>query len=413
MKDQAVIIVAYACTPHGGTEHGLGWQWVENTAKKHSKVVLVTRPGREGLPQACIEHGIELIEVAVPEPWRQWTQKFGDVGIWIRIYIWAMAVRRVMSNLNNNGQYAYAHLITFHSIWMPYVFDQLTCPKIWGPVSGGEYVPKSYWGLIGPEKWKEIFRNSLDKCIRKSIERRAKKYDVILYGNTQTQKSIETSRCGVNRIVMPNTVEDKKNDESKRSWRKGDVLQLSFVGSCQGRRGMPLLFRALQRMGDLEWKLDIAGTGSALEYWKQQVLELGIADRVVFHGWVGKDVVDDIYNSSHFFAFPTLRDGGGSGMLEAIERGVPVLALDWGGPADVIGESGAGKLFSVHTPERTINELVNWFDEFFQDKVDYEAMINATKNFDFSRFQWGVKMDLLESGLEESKLNAMKTSNSL
>ena len=101
MKEETppVLIVAYACTPGGASEHGLGWQWVEKTAATR-KVVLVTRPGREGLPEACREKGIELCEVPVPQPWKKWTQGFGDIGIWMRIYFWAVSVRREIKKLN-------------------------------------------------------------------------------------------------------------------------------------------------------------------------------------------------------------------------------------------------------------------------------------------------------------------------
>ena len=90
-------------------------------------------------------------------------------------------------------------------------------------------------------------------------------------------------------------------------------------------------------------------------------------------------------------------------MLEALERGVPVLALDWGGPADVIGDSGAGALFSVKTPEETINSMCLWFARLFEEETVYVDLLDSARSFDLKRFGWSYKQEQLNSALAEIK----------
>lgn len=400
MDDEKVIIVSYACTPNANSEHGLGWKWVEETAAR-KKVILITRPGREGLAEACLTHNIELIEVPVPALGRRLTQKLGDIGIWLRVYMWAPHVRSIVKSITDKQVIKYLHLVTFHSVWMPDVFANCDCTKVWGPVSGGEYVPREYLKWLGPEKMKERFRNTLNRLLDKSIAKKSASYDIILYGNSQTLESIERKRNGVRRLVMPNVVRDEVKAYPAKQWKEGDVFRMAFVGSCQGRRGLSMLFEALKNVKNLDWALDIAGTGQALDYWKTRVKDLGLDDRVTFHGWVGKDVVDKIYENAHLFVFPTLRDGGGSGMLEAIERSVPVLALDWGGPSDVIADTGAGVLFAVDSPEKTTKALVDWFESVGNRTFDYTELAQDVQGYDFTRFRWASKLELLQSALDE------------
>jgi len=390
MRDK-VVLVCYACTPDGATEHGLGWQWVLHTSK-FKDVILVTRPGRKGLAEKCEENGIELVEVAVPSVRRKLTQPLGDIGIWLRIYAWKNKANKKIKEITKAESISYVHLITFHSIWMPDILKDVSTKKVWGPVSGAEHVPESYMRFIGPEMRKEKIRNKINKWIETRLGKKVKDCDLIVCGNSQTLDLVKEQGAKHTRLILPNAVEEKERGCDVRQYDLKGTLNFAFVGSCQGRRTLPLLLQALSEKKDLDYKVEIAGTGPSLAFWKERVEELGIEEKVVFHGWVGKDTVNEIYERAHIFAFTTIRDGGGSGMLEALERGIPVLALNWGGPADVVANTGAGKLISVDNPERSIMEIKDWLDTLIRDERAYNDMATAVASFDFSPFYWETKI---------------------
>ncbi len=384
-------MVCYACEPGGATEHGLGWQWVLRTSQ-FKDVILITRPGRKGLAEECNKNGIELVEVEVPSIRRKLTQPFGDVGIWIRIYSWASNVNKHIKKIVDKETIEYVHLVTFHSIWMPNIFKGVETKKIWGPVSGGEYVPSAYMEYVGPENKKEKIRNRINRWMTKRLVNKAKSCDLMICGNSQTLALANDSGCSKTALILPNAVSKIPKQKARKSYSEGECLNFAFVGSCQGRRTLTLLMSALAKANDIKWKLDIAGTGPALRFWKQYAKDLLISDNIEFHGWVGKDVVDMIYQRAHIFAFTTIRDGGGSGMLEALERGVPVLALDWGGPADVIADTGAGKLITADSPETSIAEIKSWVVGLAEGKINYSEMVEKAENFNFEDYWWETKL---------------------
>ena len=67
--------------------------------------------------------------------------------------------------------------------------------------------------------------------------------------------------------------------------------------------------------------------------------ELGVAERVRFLGWVSDEDLEGLYAAAACFAFPSLAEGFGLPVLEAMERGVPVACSSAGPLPEVAGEA--------------------------------------------------------------------------
>jgi glycosyltransferase involved in cell wall biosynthesis len=76
--------------------------------------------------------------------------------------------------------------------------------------------------------------------------------------------------------------------------------------------------------------------------------ELGLDADTRFLGWVGDDELDALYAASACFVFPSLYEGFGLPVLEAMARGVPVACSDTGSLPEVAG--GAARLFDPEDP---------------------------------------------------------------
>ena len=53
-----VLMIAYACNPEGGGEHGLGWFWAEEALKKYSVPLITTPNALAQLQLQARAHGI-------------------------------------------------------------------------------------------------------------------------------------------------------------------------------------------------------------------------------------------------------------------------------------------------------------------------------------------------------------------
>ena len=85
----------------------------------------------------------------------------------------------------------------------------------------------------------------------------------------------------------------------------------------------------------INWRLDLAGKGSLLEGMRARAAELGLADRVHFHGFVPDDQLEEMYRRAHLFLMPAVQ-GYGIPAIEALQRGIPVLLHRDSGVSDIL-----------------------------------------------------------------------------
>ena len=76
---------------------------------------------------------------------------------------------------------------------------------------------------------------------------------------------------------------------------------------------------------------------------------LGIGDAVIFPGWVEAGDLEGLYRTAACFVLPSLREGFGLPVLEAMRRGVPVACSNASAVPEVAGD--AALLFDPERPE--------------------------------------------------------------
>jgi glycosyltransferase involved in cell wall biosynthesis len=67
-----------------------------------------------------------------------------------------------------------------------------------------------------------------------------------------------------------------------------------------------------------------------------QVRALGLESRVLFTGWVDQKDLPALYNLADLFVFPSLREGFGIPLLEAMACGCPIVTSTTGSPPEVV-----------------------------------------------------------------------------
>jgi glycosyltransferase involved in cell wall biosynthesis len=119
-------------------------------------------------------------------------------------------------------------------------------------------------------------------------------------------------------------------------------LKLLFVGNCVHLKGLEHLIAAMELLGDLQPGLDVVGdvTFEPRYYDKllRQVQSLGLTDRVRFHGAVSPEDLGAFYSQADIFAFPSLYEGYGIVLAEAMHAGLPIVATRTGAVAEILSE---------------------------------------------------------------------------
>lgn len=354
-----ILMIAYACNPEGSGEHWLGWGWAEQASRSFHVHLITTTNHREEAEKHAKIHGIEPHFIPLPD-WLRWsTSYFGRFGSWLRKSAWEHKASRFATELHAREKFALVHQTTFHTFRVPFSATKLGIPSVWGPIAGGEYIPADFYRFIGPLILPESVRRLFNKIwlalppIQKSLQNT----DAIFVSNHTTLGFLPLScrdRCVV---VPPNAMrpEDEKTSPSPRP-DGSEKFRVLYVGHCLATRAIPLVFHALSRLKIKDYEFNIVGSGPALKLWKKSAASLGVGNHINFMGQVGRAELQSYYDKADVFVFPALRDSGGSALLEAMSKGIPVVCLDWGGPAEIIDDSSGIKV-PVTRPQRTIQDV--------------------------------------------------------
>jgi glycosyltransferase involved in cell wall biosynthesis len=106
-------------------------------------------------------------------------------------------------------------------------------------------------------------------------------------------------------------------------------------------------------------RLEIAGSGPERERLESLAVVLGLRDAVRFLGW--RDRVREVMQHWSIYVQPSVEEGLGHSILEAMAEGLPVVAADVGGIPEVVVEGETGWLVPSGDEEtfvRRLEELV-------------------------------------------------------
>lgn len=85
----------------------------------------------------------------------------------------------------------------------------------------------------------------------------------------------------------------------------------------------------------IDWVLDLVGDGSQREELQNLAVQLGIGERVVFHGRVPDARVEELFADAGLFLMPAVQ-GYGLPALEALARGVPIILHRESGVSEIL-----------------------------------------------------------------------------
>lgn len=171
----------------------------------------------------------------------------------------------------------------------------------------------------------------------------ASKRDIINYYGIGEEK-VTVAYPGYNADTVFNIDDKKKINNIKNKYGiVGDYI--IFVGTIQPRKNIVRLIEAFQKIENL--KLVIVGktTGLGREGWMYEDIlrkpkELGIEERVIFTGFVPDEQLNLLLNGAKAFVLPSLWEGFGIPVVDAMSVGCPVIVSDISSLPEVVGEAG-------------------------------------------------------------------------
>ena len=141
-------------------------------------------------------------------------------------------------------------------------------------------------------------------------------------------------------------------DAYKRNAREAiglrdDELGLLFVGQHILEKGIEVIVRALAEIKDVDFRMNFIGVGYAREQMIQLTSELGLSDRVTFHGVIeDREQLRQYYAGSDLFLFPSLYDNAPLVVREAAAVLTPAILPEGSTAAEMVRDGDNGFLTS-------------------------------------------------------------------
>jgi glycosyltransferase involved in cell wall biosynthesis len=220
-----------------------------------------------------------------------------------------------------------------------------------------------------PPAWRAMFRAGMRRAARRA--------DAIVAVSRNTARDlvrmarVEPSRVHVVPLAasLPATSADPAPALDRM---RVSPPYLLFVGTLEPRKNLVRLVRAYRRAAlRLPHTLVLAGPLG----WRAQRLHRELAThgpgRVVLTGSVAAPDLDALYRGADAFCYPSLYEGFGLPVLEAMARGVPAIVADASSLPEVAGDA------AIRVNPRSVRDLAGAIERVLTDRHEAARMAEA------------------------------------
>jgi glycosyltransferase involved in cell wall biosynthesis len=181
--------------------------------------------------------------------------------------------------------------------------------------------------------------------------------DVVFCASEYSRSTVFRYHPAKHVVVIPYGTDTKQPPKRWKQARAGDTLKLLYAGAIGPRKGIHYLFEALNGLPHGSCQVTLAGT------WEDRFRQwLGHRHGIVEYSEVGRvchERLGVLYRECDVFVFPTLSDGFGLVILEAMAAGVPVITTERSGGPDVIEHGKSGLIVPAGDPD-ALRRAIKW-----------------------------------------------------
>lgn len=202
---------------------------------------------------------------------------------------------------------------------------------------------------------KNIERFMIDKKIEHRANRELKYADHFIVASKFTENTLIEN--GVNENLISSCPYGIDHHILNNKARKSNSIKFIYVGRISRLKGVNYLLSALEGLDKSKFSLTLVG-----DYGAEYDLYDKYSNMFNFLGHVTKDELKDIYIEHDIMIFPSLADGFGLVVLEAMSKGLPVICSQNAGANDLVKNYYNGFVFTPNSEVQIIKH-VNYFIE--------------------------------------------------
>ncbi len=413
-----LLLSAYQCGPGMGSVSQIGWHWYRRLAERVPTTLLTHARNREAIDAAggpVADSEIRYVDTEwFAGPLYRFASRLfpkSEHAVFlvssVDFYVYDRDALRLARSLREQGaEWDLVHAPTPVSPLAATRLYRLGLPVVLGPWNGNLGTPKGFGELLKADSpWLYPVRN---------LGRVA---DALIGGTRHARMILtatEATLAGIPRryrdrcvAMLENGVEPetfvptpwprppRPADGAADGADEAEPLRLVFVGRLVPFKGVGLLLEALARFkarSPVPLQLTIVGDGPMRGEWGTEVTRLGLQAEVDFAGNLPLPAVATTIAAAHCFCLPSVRESGGAVLLEAMACARPVIAVGFGGPAEIVDDE-VGRLLPATGPEAVIAGLVSALEDLVSHPDAWCRRGEAGRARVEARYSWDAKID--------------------
>jgi len=399
MNKLKVLACAFACAGPGtkgftGGESTLGWSMLRQISRFHEVWALTRAVDRQSIEQTLEREqvpNLHFVYLELPAPFLPLLRIQG--GHQIYYWLWQIKAYFVAKNLQKKVGFDLFHHVTYANDWMASLIGAyLPIPYIRGPGGGAHRTPSGF------EKEYSLFGQLWEKA--RSIGQWLFKHDPsYLIGHNRARAIMVCNRESISAIppkwankvsLFPvNGISTEDLEVTQQREDTSGTFRVLSAGTLIKVKGFGLAIKAFDEFSNRHPDSTLTIIGSGPEGSKLQALaqNLSSGNRISLLPHVSRDELLSEMASHDAFLFPSLRDGGGAVVIEAMAAGKPVVCLDTGGPGMHVS-SDCGIKVGPRNVDETIHELAQALESLYLNKDLRLKLGKAARQKAIDKYHW-------------------------
>ena len=266
--------------------------------------------------------------------------------------------------------------------------------KVWiGPINGNIHYPAGFRGEESrAARIKRQIHIPLQCCLKWLGRRPLGNAWVLNSGGERTRQSLRAAGVADENIrdVLDSGISEALLGRPRIA-HSGTNEHFVIAGRLVPFKGHDLILSAL-KLTKHRICLDVFGRGETEPALRKRISELQLEDRVMITSTASHQELLDRLTVYRGFVLPSLAEANGIVVQEAMMLGLPVVALNWGGPAALLGDN-AGILIEPRSREFVVQELAIAMDQLAADGILAEELSTRSRKIAEQKFVWKSVVD--------------------
>ena len=398
---RTIIVITYDISPYRGSEASVSWNYVSNMGGHDHLIVLYGR-GKDEIEKYLDSHQMPNVKF-INIPYVQTTGRglMMDIKYNLNYRRWQYQTYLKAKEIIEHEYVDVIHYLNPIGFKEPgFCWKIKSVPYVWGPIQGVENRPIALFPALSLKGKvnalvRRVVHNGMLWCLPR-VRKALRRADAVFAATPNTVKQLKRIHHRDAIYLPENGI--LKMERTEPVTLKG-TLNLIWVGSIDERKALGILISALGKMKHDNWHLNVLGDGPLRGKCEQLAQELGIYDKITFHGKVDRTQVQLVFAQSHIHVISSLGEGNTTVLWEAFSKAIPTLTLDHCGMAGVVS-SECGIKIPIHSYQQVIDDMAEAIDNLIVHPNEIERLSKGTIEC-AKKFMWKNRIALYDKVYEE------------